>query len=131
MTDKKLPINGADALGVFILVLYAAASALWWVTRAAATQFVAIPLLLLFLFRFFSRSPWRRRENNVFLAPARALQLAWVRRRDPAHHYFRCPACGRILRIASRAGQRDVRCPRCAALFTYRLRTGEGENDPR
>ncbi len=123
--EKRLPIYGMDALGVFLLLLYIAASLLFWITRSFITQFFAIPLVVIFLLRFFSRSPWRRRENEIFLAPIRFIpetwQLARCRRRDPEHLFTRCPSCRRILRLTREAGVREVVCPRCRATFLYRV----------
>ena len=86
----------------------------------------ALVLLVLAMFRFFSRNlAKRRRENEAWLR----FKAKFRRRRKPqlppdtADHVFRaCPACRATLRLPRRKGKHEARCPRCGAKFGVKVR---------
>ena len=86
----------------------------------------ALVLLVLAMFRFFSRNlAKRRRENEAWLR----FKAKFRRRRKPqlppdtADHVFRaCPACRATLRLPRRKGKHGARCPRCGAKFGVKVR---------
>lgn len=75
-------------------------------------------ILLVLLFRFFSRNLYKRREEN-----RRWLNLRWKwtrrwkgaqeRHADTAHKYFTCPSCKTICRVPVGKGKIEITCPNC------------------
>lgn len=68
-------------------------------------------LLVLCLVRMFSRSIYRRQqENKVFLR-------FWNRLRDRKNRYFSCPNCRQVVRVPRHRGKINIRCPKCGEKF--------------
>ena len=75
-------------------------------------------ILLVALFRLFSRNLYKRREEN-----SRFLNLRWKwtrrwkdareRHADTAHKYFTCPSCKTICRVPAGKGRVEITCPGC------------------
>ena len=118
--------NGTDQLNQALLFVYIA---LWLVGTVLAaltgSQLVAsivnilsAVLALILLWRTFSRRlDKRRRENARFLQwwnPIRRKAMArTARRKDKAHKYFTCKACGAICRVPVGKGKIEITCPKC------------------
>ena len=68
-------------------------------------------LLILSLFRCFSRSTYKRyNENRKFL-------LMIDRIKDRAHRYYTCPKCRQTVRVPKGKGKIAITCPRCREKF--------------
>ena len=86
----------------------------------------ALGLLIWAMFRFFSRNiEKRRRENAAWLK----FKSRFVRKRRPSlppdtpTHIFRaCPTCRSVLRLPRQAGKHTVKCPRCGASFSVKVK---------
>ncbi len=90
-------------------------------------QGIVYLLVLVALFRAFSRNISRRkRENDVAVgwlrAARRAKELHERRRNDRMHVYKKCPSCKAILRLPRRPGSHTTVCPKCGREFTVRVR---------
>ncbi|MBR2353954.1 MAG: hypothetical protein IKA76_05585 [Clostridia bacterium] len=73
-------------------------------------------LVVVILFRMFSRNiQKRRRENEKFCGFFR-LRLNKFRDRK-THIYYKCPACRAVLRLPRAKGKHAVICPRCKHRF--------------
>ncbi|MBE6964113.1 MAG: hypothetical protein E7443_05910 [Ruminococcaceae bacterium] len=75
-------------------------------------------LLILVLFRTFSRNlPKRRAENqkwvNWWQARKNAVAGAKARHADTAHKYFTCKTCKTICRVPVGKGKIEITCPKC------------------
>ena len=76
------------------------------------------PLMLLVLFRMFSKNlPKRRAENQKFVnwwwgVKSRSAG-AKARHADKEHKYFTCKTCGAICRVPVGKGKIIITCPKC------------------
>lgn len=82
-------------------------------------------LLLISLFRTFSRNISKRRsENQLFLSmtsPLRKrLKVVYSNITDPSRKYFLCPQCQRVMRIPKKRGKVEITCPTCRHRFGAR-----------
>lgn len=63
------------------------------------------------IFRTYSRNiEGRRRENQAFVN-----FLSHAKDRD--HRYYRCPRCRQTVRVPSKRGKINIRCPKCGEQF--------------
>ena len=68
-------------------------------------------LLILSLFRCFSRNTYKRyNENRKFL-------LLIDRIKDRDHRYYTCPKCRQTVRVPKGKGKISITCPRCREKF--------------
>ena len=68
-------------------------------------------LLILSLFRCFSRNTYKRyQENRKFL-------LLLDRVKDREHRYFTCPRCRQPVRVPKGKGKIAITCPKCKEKF--------------
>ena len=68
-------------------------------------------LMTLALFRCFSRSTYKRyNENRKFL-------LMIDRIKDRAHRYYACPKCRQTVRVPRGKGKIAITCPKCREKF--------------
>ena len=68
-------------------------------------------LLILSLFRCFSRNTYKRyNENRRFL-------LLVDRIKDRAHRYYSCPKCRQTVRVPRGKGKIAITCPKCREKF--------------
>lgn len=113
---------GNDQLNMVLIGLYLVCYLVFALTRFDPLYWVSLVLIVLALFRLFSRNlPRRRAENAKFLAltgPAAAwFRLQRTIRRDKEHRYFKCPNCGQQLRVPRGKGRITVTCRGCGASF--------------
>ena len=78
------------------------------------------PLMLLILFRMFSKNlPKRRAENQKFWHWWCGVKSrnagAKARRADKDHKYFTCKTCGTVCRVPVGKGKIIITCPKCGA----------------
>ena len=90
---------------------------------------LAMVLLVLTMFRFFSRNTVKRRRENTAYLRIRYRILHPIKSRragrpaDTATHVFRaCPKCKSVLRLPREAGKHTARCPRCEKRFTVKVK---------
>lgn len=113
---------GNDQLNVTLTVAYLALYLISVITRWTVLYWVALVLVLVSLFRCFSRNTTQRRtENNKYLQLIRPLQQKFrnfcVRVKDKEHRYFRCPNCKQQMRVPRGKGRITVHCRSCGATF--------------
>lgn len=78
------------------------------------------PLMVLILFRMFSKNLYKRQEENT-----KFLNRAWkvknqhsgarARHADKEHKYFTCKSCKTICRVPVGKGRIIITCPKCGA----------------
>ena len=68
-------------------------------------------IMLLYLFRFFSRNLEKRiLENRRY--------LSWLSRiKDRQNRYYRCPNCKQTVRVPRGRGKICIKCPKCSEKF--------------
>ena len=111
------PLN--NALLILGIVLIIVARILGW----AWMNVFILALLCLCYFRMFSRNIYKRSaENQKFLAWFTPIQRKLAGRKmqmqDKAHRYYKCPSCGRTLRVPRGRGRIEITCPHCKRKFT-------------
>ncbi len=84
--------------------------------------FVSQLLLLVVLFRMFSRNWYKRQaENNKYMALSRPIRLrvsCFVKQlKDKDRRYFLCPNCQQIVRVPRGHGKVEINCPKCHHSF--------------
>ena len=119
--------NGVDQLnrvlfwgyiGVFLLRVLL--NALRLQAASLACELLLWPLMLLVLFRMFSKNlPKCRAENQKFVnwwwGVKNRNAGAKARRADKDHKYFTCKTCGTICRVPMGKGKIIITCPKCGA----------------
>ena len=89
-------------------------------TPALICEIVLWPLMVLILFRMFSKNlPKRRAENQKFVNWWWGVKSrnagAKARHADKDHKYFTCKTCGTICRVPVGKGKIIITCPKCGA----------------
>ena len=119
--------NGMDPLNRALFCGYmgtflaqALFSALRWEVPALLCEILLWPLMVIVLFRMFSKNlPKRRAENQKFLnwwwGVRRQNADAKARHADKDHKYFTCRTCGTICRVPVGKGKIIITCPKCGA----------------
>ena len=119
--------NGMDQMNRalfwgYIAVFFGQAvfSALRLQTPALICEIVLWPLMVLILFRMFSKNlPKRRAENQKFVNWWWGVKSrnagAKARHADKDHKYFTCKTCGTICRVPVGKGKIIITCPKCGA----------------
>ena len=105
---------------IFVLVYYVVslfitnalvASVLWMVSTV-----VNLTLVILIVFRMFSRNiQKRRRENERFCGFFKLRRNKFRDRKTYVYH--KCPKCRAVLRLPKAKGKHTVVCPRCRHRF--------------
>lgn len=80
--------------------------------------FISQLLLLVVLFRMFSRNWYKRQqENNKYIVMSRPIRLrisCFVKQlKDRDRRYFVCPNCHQIVRVPRGRGKIEIDCPKC------------------
>ena len=114
---------GPDHLGVVMVicaVILRVASAFKYL---GFLSILAYFMILIAIFRMLSRNIQRRRaENDRFITifwPIRRRAQLFVQRlkNRRSYKFFRCPACGNILRVPRGKGRVKITCPKCGERF--------------
>lgn len=113
---------GGDQLNLLLIALYLICYVVFLFSRLLAFEVIGTVLLLVSLFRSFSRDLERRRQENArFLQTVRPAVRRWnafrSRAQDREHRYFKCPNCGQQMRVPRGKGRITVRCRSCGAVF--------------
>lgn len=80
-------------------------------------------MLLIAVYRFFSRNIVRRRaENDVFLRYWGPWRFKFRRtseriKSSKTHKFFKCPNCKNTLRVPKGKGRIQITCPKCGERF--------------
>lgn len=114
---------GSDALNQFLMVIALVLLIPWFFTHWAIFSILILALIILIYCRMFSRNIYKRSaENQKFLAWFTPIQRKLAGRKmqmqDKAHRYYKCPSCGRTLRVPRGRGCIEITCPHCKRKFT-------------
>ena len=108
------------AMALFVLAVF-----LGGALGSLVSSFALMSLILAFARAFSRNLPMREAENLLLLRWAEKKKHAWSAWKDRFHDrkeykYFKCPACGKWLRVPRRKGKIHINC-RCG--YTLYRRT--------
>lgn len=110
-------LNLTMVIGTLIVTTIGSLSGVYFLTLAADA------LLLLAIFRMFSKDRYRRaHENQVYLEKTQKVRRAateWVNRvkNSRKYHYYTCPKCKQRLRVPRGVGNITITCKQCGTKF--------------
>ena len=114
---------GSDQLSYAILILGILLVLIdSFIKTAIITVFIFV-LLLLSLFRMFSKNiPSRSRENAVFMKIWYRIKNVFFKEKvkfqnKKTHKFFKCAGCRKTLRVPKGKGRVYVTCPKCGERF--------------
>ncbi|MBR4865745.1 MAG: hypothetical protein IKU11_03590 [Clostridia bacterium] len=111
-------------------VLFALSMVLYFINLlAGSVTLVILEMVMLWcmFFRFLSRNTYKRSmENRKFMELfGRVKQWILLQKNKikyrKTHVYRACPSCKMVLRLPRKAGEHEVKCPRCAARFRVKV----------
>ena len=115
--------NGNDQLGLALLVVALILNIIFRMTGMYLLGIAAMALVLIVLYRMFSRDLAKRQEENRrFLSlwsDAKRSFAEWRLRRSQSRDYkfFVCPGCHNRLRVPRGKGKIQITCPKCGQRF--------------
>ena len=110
-------LNLTMVIGALIVTTIGSLTGVYFLTLAADA------LLLLAIFRMFSKDRYRRaHENQVYLEKTQKVRRAateWVNRvkKSRKYHYYTCPKCKQRLRVPRGVGNITITCKQCGTKF--------------
>ena len=110
-------LNLTMVIGALIVTTIGSLSGVYFLTLAADA------LLLLAIFRMFSKDRYHRaHENQVYLEKTQKVRRAateWVNRvkNSRKYHYYTCPKCKQRLRVPRGVGNITITCKQCGTKF--------------
>ena len=110
-------LNLTMVIGALIVTTIGSLTSVYFLTLAADA------LLLLAIFRMFSKDRYRRaHENQVYLEKTQKVRRAateWVNRvkNSRKYHYYTCPKCKQRLRVPRGVGNITITCKQCGTKF--------------
>lgn len=110
-------LNLTMVIGALIVTTIGSLTGVYFLTLAADA------LLLLAIFRMFSKDRCRRaHENQVYLEKTQKVRRAateWVNRvkNSRKYHYYICPKCKQRLRVPRGVGNITITCKQCGTKF--------------
>lgn len=118
---------GDDNLNVFLLVLWLILELIWMISRSWVIGIVAILLVMLTIYRSFSKNIQKRMyENRKFMKVVNFLKKKFMllkkmwNDRD-TYKYIKCPNCKAQLRVKKVKGDHRVHCPKCGKDFRKKI----------
>ena len=115
--------NGADQLSMAMLITGIVLSLLTAITKLGIFNLLGLIVLILTIFRMFSRNLDKRRAENQKFVNFRAnfgtnaKQLMNRLKNMKKYKYFKCPQCGARLRLPRKVGEVTVTCGKCKNQF--------------
>ena len=114
---------GTDQLGFVTQFLALILNIVYTFTRWNVLYMISTVLMVLCIWRIFSRNISRRyAENQKYLqmtAPMRTSVTRWLAQtRDlKTHRHYRCPECRQKIRVPKGKGKIQITCPKCRHEF--------------
>lgn len=115
--------NGADQLSMAMLIAGIVLSLLTSITKIVIFNLLGLIILVLTIFRMFSRNLEKRRAENQKFVNFRAnfgtnaKQMMNRLKNMKKYKYFKCPQCGALLRLPRKVGEVTVTCGKCKNQF--------------
>lgn len=114
---------GSDQLNLTMVIGALIVTTIGSLTGVYFLTLTADALLLLAIFRMFSKDRYRRaHENQVYLEKTQKVRRAateWVNRvkNSRKYHYYTCPKCKQRLRVPRGVGNITITCKQCGTKF--------------
>jgi len=114
---------GPDQLNVAMIIVSLALNLLNSLLGFAPLTYLSYVILALALFRMLSRNITRRRtENDRFIRywwPVKTKIKRFIAnaKQKKTHKFFKCPSCGKNLRVPKNKGKLQITCPKCGERF--------------
>lgn len=113
---------GVDQLSIALLVISVILTIVGIFPKTHVFGSLTLIPLLICYYRTFSRNIRKRyEENQKFLSfwnPIRnAFSKKVERSKDKTHRFFKCPKCGKTVRVPKRKGKICITCPVCKEEF--------------
>ena len=115
--------NGNDQLGLAMLICALILNIIFRMTGFYLLGIIAMALVVLVIFRMFSRNVYKRQEENRrfmgFWYNSKQQFKDWRTRCSQSKQYkfFTCPGCKNILRVPRGKGKIQITCPKCGQRF--------------
>jgi len=125
---QKLMIGryGVDKLSNAMIMLSLAFILASILTKYTVLNTVGLVIILIAYFRIFSRNiPKRYSENQKYLSWFNPIKAKFNRLKNKLksskdYKYFKCPQCGKEMRVPKKKGRVNIKCPKCGNSFTRR-----------
>ena len=116
---------GSDQLSLFLLAVYLLLYLISMVLKWPILSWIALVILFWDFYRMMSRRIDKRRAENAKFLQLAGPAIRWFKmrrtiHRDRDHRYFKCPNCGRYLRVPRGKGKITVTCRNCGISFEER-----------
>ena len=114
---------GPDQLNIALILGGVVCGLIADLTRFLPLTIVAYALIIYALVRLLSKNiAKRRRENDHFLKYWWPIRQKLLEKRDQfrdrkCYRYFKCPSCGKTLRVPKNKGRIQITCPKCGERF--------------
>ncbi len=121
--------NGIDGLGIAVLILSIVSRSIFTFTFNRIFYIINLLLLVVFIYRVFSKNLYKRRKENSFFmkyfykvsgyfksASSLARERAIVKQ---THKIYVCPKCKKRLKVPKGKGKIEISCP-CSYKFYKR-----------
>ena len=114
---------GPDQLNIALIIAGVVCGIIADITRFMTLTLIAYAAIIYALVRLLSRKiEKRRRENDRFLTLWWPIRQKLLARRDrfrdrKAYRFFKCPSCGKTLRVPRNKGRIQITCPKCGERF--------------
>lgn len=117
---------GVDKLSNAMIILALAFILASILTNYSILNSIGFVIIILAYFRIFSKNiPKRYSENQKFLAWFNPIKGKFNKVKNKAknskdYKYFKCPQCGKEMRVPRKKGRVNIKCPKCGNTFTRR-----------
>ena len=111
---------GSDQLSRFTMTVALVFMVLYMITKQPIIYYITMILLILNIFRIFSRNIQARYAENTKYLALRAKVMGFIRgtsRGDAAHRIYKCPGCHQKVRVPRGRGRIAITCPKCGKEF--------------
>ena len=117
---------GVDKLSNAMIMLALAFILASIFTKYAILNTIGFVIIIIAYFRIFSRNiPKRYSENQKYLTWFNPIKGKFNKFKNKVknskdYKYFRCPQCGKEMRVPRKKGRVNIKCPKCGNSFTRR-----------
>lgn len=112
MQNFMMGRNGFDNLNRFLFIIALILDIIGLFAKNNWIDSLALAVLVVLLFRFFSRDISRRQyANDRFVGFFQLIKTKFLLRRE--YKVFRCKKCSRTIRVPKHHGKVEVTCPLC------------------